>query len=205
MSQFLPRLVVVCTSLVIAASASPALAAGTTTGPPTQTVDTRALATSRVVERVEIGRLGEAQPFVVEQRTTRGKAHGRSPLFEVTASDLSIQSHSEACFWARPSWTRYNGFGKLASKAWYYIEWCGKNGVVSRVLTLYCDGVAGGGFSYGGCKVRRGSTGYSSVRVSGKWKYPFRVGIYTFVTRTITVSARHYSTGRYKGTWRMYQ
>ncbi len=204
MSRSLLRLFILCTSLVIAASATPALASGKAPAAPSEAVR-QALATSRVVERVEIGRLGEPEPLIVRQRTLRGNGTGRRPVFDVDASSLSIQTHTEACFWARPTWTRYNGFGKISSKARYYIEWCGKNRVVSRVLTLYCGGVAGGGFSYRGCKVRRGSTGFSSVRVSGTWKYPFKVGIYTFLTRTITVSARHYPTGRYSGTWRMYQ
>jgi hypothetical protein len=163
------------------------------------------------VERVEIGMLGSSTPHVVKERVLRGRQARRSPSFKVTAptttaaSTSSIQSHAESCYWARPTWSRYNGFGKLASRAWYYIEWCGKNGVVSRVLTLYCNGVAGGGFSYRGCRVRRGATGYSRVNVSGSWRFPFKVGVYTFITRTITVSARHYATGRYAGTWRMFQ
>ncbi len=61
------------------------------------------------------------------------------------------------------------------------------------------------GFSYDGCRIRRGSTGYSRVKVSGTWKFPFKIGFYTILTRTVTVKARHYATGRYAGTWWMYQ
>ena len=101
--------------------------------------------------------------------------------------------------------TAPGGFGKLSSRAWYYIEWCGARGVVTRVLTLQCGGIAAQGFSYRGCSIRRGATGYSRLNVSGTWRFPFRVGLYTFITRTMTVSARHYPEGRYAGTWWLYQ
>ncbi len=172
---------------------------------PLQVPTERGAVTPRIVERVEIGRLGSTAPPVIYERTLSMAEAKRGRGFTITPGSVSIQSHVESCYYARPSWRRYNGFGKLATKAWYYIEWCGKDNRVTRVLTLYCGGVASQGFSYGGCKVRRGSTGYSRLNVSGTWRFPFKVGAYTILTRTVTVSARHYPTGRYAGTWRMYQ
>ena len=198
--RFLPALMIIV-GLVTLAGAVPAAAR---VRPPPQVVSERNAATPVVVERIEIGRLGVAAPPVVRERRLHDIVGVASRRFTLMPKAFSIQSHVESCYYAKPSWRRYNGFGKLASKAWYYIEWCGKDNKVTRVLTLYCGGVASQGFSYDGCKVRRGSTGYSRLAVSGSWKFPFRVGAYTFLTRTVTVSARHYGTGRYAGTWRMY-
>lgn len=199
------RYLVAAIALGLMSGAVPALAAGRDASAEPASVDARALAGSKVVETVEIGLLGRSDPLVVEKRTLRGKRMDAGRLFDVAARQASIQSHRESCYWGRPTWKRYNGFGKLSSKAWYYMEWCGANGKVTRVLTLYCGGVGAQGFSYGGCRIRRGSTGYSRVNVSGTWKFPFKVGFYTILTRTVTVKARHYATGRYAGTWWMYQ
>ena len=124
-----------------------------------------------VLERVEIGRLGTAEPVVTRERRLSHAEASAGRRFMLVPLAVSIQSHVESCYYARPSWRRYNGFGKLASKAWYYIEWCGKDKRITRVLTLYCGGVASQGFSYDGCRVRRGSTGYSRLAVSGSWKF----------------------------------
>lgn len=184
---------------LIATSASAAESGGDRTELPTGTT-----AGSEWTElTVVVGEIGSRRPPKVLRRTV--DASGDAATLSFDPAVYSTQSHSEACFYARPTWTRYNGFGKLSSRAWYYIEWCSLDGVVSRVLTLYCGGVAGGGFSYDGCRVRRGSTGFSKVYVSGWWRFPFRVGLYTFLTRTVTVSASHYATGRYSGTWWLYQ
>ena len=168
-------------------------------------VDARLLAVSRVVEVVEVGEIGSGEPPVIRKRTLRGSKAGEARRLKLDVARATVESHREACYYARPSWRRYNGFGKLSSKAWYYIEWCGKDGRVSKVLTLSCGGVAAGGFSYDGCKVRRGAVGYRKVNISGEWSFPFRVSVYTLVTRTVTVTSRHYPTGRYSGTWWMYQ
>lgn len=202
MSRHHLRLLVVAALLGLTSAAVPAIAVDDRSS---TKVDERLLGVSRVVERVEIGVLGSDAPPRVRSRTLRGASASRTAAFDVGAAAASIQSNNESCYYARPSWRRYNGFGKLSSKAWYYIEWCGRDGKVTRVLTLYCGGLAGGGFSYDRCSIRRGATGYSRLNVSGTWKFPFRVGIYTFLTRTVTVSARHYPDGRASGTWWMYQ
>jgi hypothetical protein len=186
-------------------AAAPSVAAAPAVAGSSYPVPERAVATSRVVERVEIGILGSAKPIVVKKRTLRGSRAVAGRRFSVDTRTASIQSSAEACYYAKPSWRRYNGFRKLASKAWYYIEWCGRNGRVTKVLTLFCGGVGAQGFGYDGCSVRRGATGYSRLNVSGSWRFPFRVGPYTLLGRTITVSARHYPNGRYAGTWWRYQ
>ena len=169
-------------------------------------VDSRAFSTSKVVERVEIGRLGARRPLVVKRRKLTGRAASRVLTLDPGALARSVRSGStESCFYARPQWKRYNGFGRLSSKAWYYMEWCARSGRVTRVLTLFCGGVGAQGFGFAGCSIRRGSGGYARVNVSGTWRFPFRIGPYTLLTRTITVSSRHYATGRYAGTWWRYQ
>ena len=205
MSRHLFRMFIPAACLGLMAAATPAVAAGATSRSPWPTVDARRLSTSRVVERVEIGVLGAAQPTVVKKRTLRRGKVDVGRVFKVAADVVSLQSSTESCYYAKPSWRRYNGFGKLSTKAWYYVEWCGKNGKVTRVLTLFCGGVGAQGFSHARCSIRRGSTGYSRLNISGTWRFPFRIGAYTLLTRTITVSARHYASGRYAGTWRRYQ
>lgn len=204
MTRLRLRLLIPTIGLGLIAGAAPALAAPV--APPSHpSVATRSVVTSRVVERVEIGILGAARPLVVRTRTRRGTRVDLGRTFQVALRAASIKSHTESCYYARPSWRRYNGYGKLSTKAWYYVEWCGKDGKVTRVLTMFCGGVAAQGFSYGGCSIRRGSTGYSRLNISGTWRFPFRIGPYTLLTRTMTVSARHYATGRYAGTWWMHQ
>ncbi len=200
------RLLVPTIGLGLIAGAAPALAAIDVAPVPASTRSTtRHVTTSRVVERVEIGVLGAARPLVVRTRTRRGARVDLGRTFAVAMRSVSIESHTERCYYARPSWRRYNGYGRLSTKAWYYVEWCGRDGKVTRVLTLFCGGVGAQGFGYDRCSIRRGSTGYSRLNISGTWRFPFRIGPYTLLTRTMTVSARHYSSGRYRGTWWMHQ
>ncbi len=200
-------LVAACAVLGIVTGASPAIAGPSGRAPSSQDVDARTLAPGRVVERIEIGRLGAAKPLIVKRRklSARRAASGRL-TFDASGITRSFAATSvESCFYAHPQWRRYNGFGRLSSRAWYYMEWCGRRGRVTRVMTLHCGGVGAQGFSFTGCKVRRGSTGYSRANVSGTWKFPFTIGPYTLLTRTVTVSSRHYAAGRATGTWWMYQ
>ena len=212
LSRLTLRLLVFRLGLSLVAGAVPAVASSqinrSSANPVSRSrpaVNYRALATSRTVERIEVGILGSDEPPIVKKRTLKGDRIDRARSLDVTSIAAITQSDRESCYYAKPSWTRYNGFRKLSSKAWYYIEWCGRGKKVTKVLTLFCGGVAGAGFSYGRCSIRRGSTGHSRVNVSGTWRFPFRVGLYTFITRTMTVSSRHYANGRYSGTWWLYQ
>ncbi len=202
MSRRLVRLFIPALAIGVALGAAPVGAADS----PAR-LDARSLSTSRVVEVVEIGRLGESKPLMVSKRRLRGRAVSGGRTLEVAGltRSLSVPGSGETCWWARPKWSRYNGFGRLSSKAWYFIEWCTASNRVTKVLTLHCGGVGAQGFSFRGCNIRRGSVGFKRVAVSGTWRFPFRIGIYTLLTRTITVSARHYATGRYSGTWWRYQ
>ena len=206
MFRFPLRLVPAGTVLSMSFGLAPALAGDAGNEARPRAVDHRAIEAGRVVERIEIGRLGGSGRPVVTQRKLSARAAAKKRSFDVAAVTRRVAATAtESCFHARPTWRRYNGFGRLSSRAWYYIEWCGRHGRVTRVMTLYCGGVGAQGFSFAGCSIRRGSTGYSRVNVSGTWKFPFKIGIYTLATRTITVSARHYATGRAAGTWWRYQ
>lgn len=120
-------------------------------------------------------------------------------------SDLSLGSLSdgplygtlgvETCYWAKP---KINISGEHNS--YYYIEWCGKDGKVTKVLTLFCRGADYYIWDYRGCSIDHGSVGYSSVYVDGRWSY--RAGAAGwYVYRTHRVEANHYHNGYYSGTW----
>ena len=102
---------------------------------------------------------------------------------------------AETCYWAKPD---INIPGEHNS--WYYIEWCGKDGKVTKVLTLTCGGSNYYAWEYQRCSVSRGALGYSNVRVLGSWDY--RAGCCgAYVYRDHSVDARHYHNGAYTGTW----
>lgn len=206
MGKTLLSLSAVALLVAVVSGVMPASAAPSPRSAARPKVDARLLAPGRVVERIEIGRLGDSKPLLVNKRRLTVRQAARAPSFDTAAATRSLgASSTESCFYARPQWRRYNGFKRLSSIAWYYMEWCGRDGKVTRVMTLFCGGVGAQGFSYDGCKVRRTTTGRSRVKVSGTWRFPFEIGWYTLLTRTVTVSARHRATGRTSGTWWMYQ
>jgi hypothetical protein len=148
---------------------------------------------------LEIGKLGQDAPVFVVAGTYRGTgvalpADPRALGTGVFGAGSALST--ESCWWAKPTATVNGG----ENKAWYYIEWCGANGVVTKVLTLTCSGSGTSGWKFTGCSIRRGSLGFSSVRVLGHWDFRWGWAGY-YLYRYMEVDARHNADGSYSGTW----
>ncbi len=155
------------------------------------------------------GRSGQSVETVLSSAGTRtevpfaGRGKGGYTQTLVLRGVLDRGDNVQAgtsCWWAKPTWKLYDGFGKLTSRSWYYIEWCGSGGVVTDVLTLTCGGAGSFLWEYRGCSVRRGALGYSSVRVLGDWTYRLGWGG-AYKYQYVEVDARDYWNGVYTGTW----
>lgn len=139
------------------------------------------------------GELGESVDF-----SSRGTSIGGT-LQSPRAMDYYVTASGQSCYWSQPSHTVNNQYGQI-SNSWYYIEWCGDGGVVSDVLTLWCDGAGSGGYTFQGCNINHGSTGFTSVHVGGTWNYRFGCcGGYLY--HYSSVSADHAADGGQSGWW----
>ena len=161
-------------------------------------LDHRLTEVSRVEEIIRAGVVGDSKGRVINQRTVQSLSDVNEA--ELSAITSELNAPLATCYWAQPEYKAYNGFGNLATWSWYYIEWCVSGGVITSVPTFTCDGLGAQLWDYRGCTKSRGSTGFSTMKVSGTWTFRMGCcGVYTY--RTHKVDATHRANGSYSGTW----
>lgn len=146
---------------------------------------------------LEIGQIGSSESSTVAvEMSGKSIAMPAQPTPPAVSSGPSLSVQAESCYWAQPTGTINGG----ENTGWYYIEYCASGGVITKVLTLYCDGRASSGWQYTGCSVNHGSTGFTTLKVTGSWDYRYGCcGVYLY--RYLSVDATHYPDGRIVGTW----
>lgn len=189
--------------VLVGATALPALgttgdepASSTTTGGYVEEVTTfKDLSTGVVITNTEVREVDDG-PIIVsfsENLVAAGNQFAKERLAVAAAS-------TTMCYEGGKSFTHNINAGKITAQ--YSVRWCGRDGRITSVSNLWCQGTASGAREYNGCAINGTGVGTTKYSITGTWNFRIWAPPVPFpISQPLRLSATHHPNGAYTGTW----